>query len=294
MKNLRRNFERLCYNHRSSGVPNLMLWIAIGNLIVYFFSLVDRTNLLYTLLCFSRDRIFHGQVWRLFTYIFTYLLDARGFNLLLLLISLFCYYQIGRMLEQQWGTLRFNLYYLCGIVLMDIGALALNVQATTSYLNLTLFLAIATIVPDMRFLLFYIIPVKAKYFAWFYFAMTIYDLLRGILTMLAALRYTVYLGWLFPLIALANYFLFFGKDVMNVMPDFIRYHRPRRPSGPQPNPNWAKHYRSKTGEKPYRHKCTVCGRTDTDYPNLEFRYCSRCKGYHCYCMDHINNHVHIQ
>ena len=271
-----------------------MLWIAIGNLIVYFFSLVDRTNLLYTLLCFSRDRIFHGQVWRLFTYIFTYLLDARGFNLLLLLISLFCYYQIGRMLEQQWGTLRFNLYYLCGIVLMDIGALALNVQATTSYLNLTLFLAIATIVPDMRFLLFYIIPVKAKYFAWFYFAMTIYDLLRGILTMLAALRYTVYLGWLFPLIALANYFLFFGKDVMNVMPDFIRYHRPHRPSGPQPNPNWAKHYRSKTGEKPYRHKCTVCGRTDTDYPNLEFRYCSRCKGYHCYCMDHINNHVHIQ
>ena len=39
---------------------------------------------------------------------------------------------------------------------------------------------------------------------------------------------------------------------------------------------------------------TVCGRTDTDYPNLEFRYCSKCNGYYCYCMDHINNHVHIQ
>ena len=34
-------------------------------------------------------------------------------------------------------------------------------------------------------------------------------------------------------------------------------------------------------------------RTDTDYPNLEFRYCSKCNGYYCYCIDHINNHVHI-
>ena len=62
----------------------------------------------------------------------------------------------------------------------------------------------------------------------------------------------------------------------------------------EPNPDWAKNYRSSTGERPYRHKCTVCGRTDTDYPNLEFRYCSKCKGYCCYCIDHINNHVHIQ
>ena len=43
----------------------------------------------------------------------------------------------------------------------------------------------------------------------------------------------------------------------------------------------------------YRHKCEVCGRTDTDYPDLQFRYCSRCVGYHCYCEDHIFNHTHI-
>ena len=62
----------------------------------------------------------------------------------------------------------------------------------------------------------------------------------------------------------------------------------------RPNPGWANKYRSSTGEKPYRHKCTVCGRTDTDFPYLEFRYCSRCSGYYCYCQDHINNHEHIQ
>ena len=43
----------------------------------------------------------------------------------------------------------------------------------------------------------------------------------------------------------------------------------------------------------YRHKCAVCGITDADDPNMEFRYCSKCDGYYCYCMNHINNHVHI-
>ena len=50
------------------------------------------------------------------------------------------------------------------------------------------------------------------------------------------------------------------------------------------------HHEMKT--KPYTRKCEVCGRTDADYPDLEFRFCSRCEGYHCYCLDHISNHVH--
>ena len=96
---------------------------------------------------------------------------------------------------------------------------------------------------------------------------------------------------------LLNYLLFFGSDVKNILPDALRYRQRKnyRTTGTsaRPNANWAGSYHSKTGEKPYRHKCTVCGRTDTDYPNLEFRYCSKCNGYYCYCIDHINNHVHI-
>ena len=51
---------------------------------------------------------------------------------------------------------------------------------------------------------------------------------------------------------------------------------------------------STTVKAPYTHKCTVCGKTDVDSPDLEFRYCSRCNGYHCYCQEHISNHTHIQ
>ena len=107
--------------------------------------------------------------------------------------------------------------------------------------------------------------------------------------------------------ALLNYFLFFGADCINVLPEFLqqKLRRSGRRTNNQPNPNWAKAYKrtERRGDKSktkvvdapaYRHKCAVCGRTDVSNPELEFRYCSRCAGYYCYCQDHINNHAHIQ
>ena len=297
LKKLRRNFERFCYNHKHWGIPNLMLYVAIGNVIVYFLTLIDSSELAYSLLCFNKDAILHGQVWRLFTYVFTYMLDGGVVSTALSLLMLFFYYQFGKMFEQQWGVLRFNLYYLSGILLMDVGALLLNGYANVADLNLTLFLAVATLLPELQFLVFFIIPIKARYLALVYIGLTLINVVEGFAFMLRLLNSgTVYLSWLLPFFALANYFLFFGSDIRNILPDSLRYRRSRPKKSQrtaQPNPNWAQNYRSKSGEKPYRHKCTVCGRTDTENPSLEFRYCSRCNGYYCYCMDHINNHVHI-
>ena len=106
---------------------------------------------------------------------------------------------------------------------------------------------------------------------------------------------------LFPLVALSNYFLFFGKDVLNVVPVSWRINASRlfkkkpKKSGTIPFPNAGSYEASTANVKaPYIHRCTVCGRTDTSHPELEFRYCSRCKGYFCYCEDHISNHNHVQ
>ncbi len=292
MKDLRRRFERFCLKNRNKGIPNLMLVIAIGNLAVYVLSLIDPSNVVYRYLCFSRSAILHGQVWRLVSYIFTYLLDTRGWSFFLAAVSLFCYYQFGRILESYWGAFRFNLYYLTGILLTDLAALLLGSGADAGALNLSLFLAVATIAPEAKVLLFFVIPIKMKYMAWVYLGFTAVNIfsylqLYGVLTFY----------WLLPIVPLLNYLLFFGSDVRNILPDALRYrqHKNYRTTGTnaRPNANWAKGYQSKTGERPYRHKCTVCGRTDTEYPNLEFRFCSKCNGYYCYCIDHINNHVHI-
>lgn len=291
MKNLRTRFNRLCYKHRNKGIPNLMLYLSIGSALCYLMSAMAGNYTLYDWLYFDRELILQGQIWRLFTYPLTY--GIGDSNLLLVAISILCYYSLGRAMENIWGTLKFNLFYLTGVVMMDVYCLIFGGQADVYYLNLSLFLSYATLFPQSQFLLLFFIPVKAWIFA-------LIDLL---LVLWGLLMYPFPYN-LFSVISLANYFLFFGKDVLNVIPMSWRinarrlfHKKPRKKSGPKvvsfPN---AGSYEASTAKPkaPYTHKCTICGRTDVDAPDLEFRYCSRCRGYYCYCIDHINNHEHIQ
>ncbi len=286
MKNLRQRFERFCFKNRDKGIPNLMLYISLGTALVYLFTQFSGNYYLYSLLYFDRDLILQGQVWRLISFPLVY--DTN--NLLLTAITLFCYYSIGRAMENLWGTLRFNLFYLSGVLMMDIYCMIFGGYADVYYLNLSLFLSYATMFPDAHFLLFFIIPVKAWIFA----------LLDLVLVLFGLIAYP-FPANLFSVISLANYFLFFGKDVLNVIPLSWRINTKRlfkkKPKGAKvvPFPN-AGSYEATTAsvKEPYTHRCTVCGRTDMSNPELEFRYCSRCKGYHCYCIEHINNHEHIK
>ena len=288
MKNLRRQFELFCYKNRTKGIPNLMLYIALGTAVVYLMSDISRNAMLYKLLYFDRELILQGQIWRLITYPLTY----RTNSLMLTAISLYCYYSLGRAMENIWGTLRFNLFYLTGVVMMDVYCMLFGGTASVTYLNLSLFLSYATLYPDAHFLLFFIIPVKAWIFALFDLIIVLADLI------MYPFPYN-----LFSVISLANYFLFFGKDVLNVLPMSWRINA-RRLFKKQP----VQQTRAKviqfdagsyeatkaTPNAPYTHRSTICGKTDVSHPDLEFRYCSRCKGYYCYCEDHISNHSHIQ
>ena len=293
MKSLRRKFNQFCYQNRNKGIPNLMLYISIGTAIVYVLSQMDKSNTLYNALCFDRGLILQGQVWRLFTYVFTF----NAGNVLFMLVSLLCYFSLGRAMEHIWGTFRFNLFYFTGVVMMDIFCMLFGgFRADVYYLNMSLFLGYATLYPNAGFLLFFIIPVKAWIFALFDLIITFSDVVR--LTVAGLFPYN-----LFPLIAIANYFLFFGKDVVNVIPLSWRINAGRlfkkkpgtKKTGTVPFPT-AGSYQATTAKvlAPYTHKCTVCGRTDVTNPELEFRYCSRCNGYHCYCEEHISNHTHIE
>ena len=285
VKNLRRQFDIFCYKNRDKGVPNLMLYITIGTAIVYLMSSFANNYVLYNLLCFNRTAILHGQIWRLVSYPLTYQIT----NPLLMLISLFCYYSIGRAMENLWGTLRFNLFYLTGVVMMDVYCLIFGGQASVTYLNLSLFLSYATLYPDAQFLLFFIIPIKAWLFALFDLAIVLLDLVT------LPFPYNF-----FSVISIANYLLFFGRDVLNVLPRSWRIKAGRMlkkkttHSKAKVIPFHASAAPEAAQKQPYTHRCTVCGRTDISNPELEFRYCSRCKGYYCYCEDHINNHSHIQ
>ena len=289
MKNLRRKFDIFCFKNREKGIPNLMLYLCVGTALVYFISDMTGNYVLYDWLVFDRDLILQGQVWRLFSYAIT----TYNGNILSQLLYLVCYYSLGRAMENVWGTLKFNFFYLTGILMMDVYCLIFGCQADVYYLNQSLFLSYATLYPDSSFLLFFIIPVKAWVFA-------LFDLLIVVFGLIAyPFPYN-----LFSVISLANYFLFFGKDVLNVLPISWRVNarrlfrkKSKTTAGPKvvPFPN-AGSYEASTAKvkAPYTHKCVICGRTDLSDPDLEFRYCSRCNGYHCYCQDHISNHTHVE
>jgi hypothetical protein len=329
LRKLRNRFERFCFQHQKWGIPNLMLYITIANALVYLFCMVTKDLTLYYALCFDRGLILQGQVWRLFTYIFTlgYVDLSRSqtviFDVFSTLLMLYCFFALGRAVESAMGTFKFNLYYLSGILMMDIfgmifgGMSWLNldgkfifVQSDFSslfsgnmafFLYLSLVLCFSTLHPNAQFLLLYIIPIKAWVLAVVDLAFTLYDVI------VLSIPYFYFPYNLFPLIAIANYFLFFGKDFVNVFPDSWRINARRlvrrgkqkvsRTEKPKvvPFPT-AGAYQSSAAKarEAYTHKCTVCGRTDVSDPQLEFRYCSRCSGYHCYCQDHISNHSHIQ
>ena len=279
MKNLRRQFELFCYRNRDKGIPNLMLYIVLGTAVVYVMSQMSGNYFLYNLLVFNRSLILQGQIWRLITYPLTYNIS----NLLLMAVSLFCYYSLGRVMEQVWGTLRFNLFYFTGVAMMDIWCMIFGGQASVTYLNLSLFLGFATMYPDSQFLLFFIIPVKAWLFALIDLGIVLMDLI----TMPFPYNF-------FSVISLANYFLFFGKDVLNLVPrSWQAKFKSRGSRKSQPK---VIHFDGEKVKKTpdYTHRCTVCGRTDVTNPEMEFRYCSRCHGYYCYCQEHINNHTHIE
>lgn len=313
MRKFYRSFERFCFRHRDKGIANLMLYIVIGSGFLSFFSLANGGAEIYQLLMFDKAMILKGQVWRLITWLFT---DTLSSNPLLNVLFLYFFYRLGRTVENTIGTFKFNLFYLGGMVLMDIFAMIfcptqpVIIQGTVAtpdffsyvvygsmayYLHLSLVLAFATSFPDSQFMIFFIIPIRAWVMA------LVYLVLVGINVYNMCYPINLLPHALFPLVGLLNYFLFFGPDMTNLLPLSwrARLKRRRAPArgrpaagGPIPFPG-GRTVRQNT-QAAYNHRCTVCGRTDVTNPELEFRYCSRCNGYHCYCQDHISDHTHIQ
>lgn len=278
MKWFSRKVDMFCYKHPRFGINNLMLYVVIGNVIVWLFSLMDTTGMLVNMLCFSPYHILHGQVWRLLT--FALIPNSTGF---LALIFFYFYYFIGRTLEDRWGTARFNLYFFTGIILTVVYGFVLyfttgnNYGIGAEYIYMSMFFSFAAMFPDMQVLLFFIIPIKMK---WLAIVDAVYFII-GIVQTPFPLN-------LLPIVAVLNFLLFCGDSLLDV---FRRGTRRKKGAVNFKREVHRIQYEQKV--KPYNRRCEVCGRTDTDYPDLEFRYCSRCQGYHCFCIDHINAHQHF-
>lgn len=288
MKKLYDGVQRFCAAHPRFGIPTLMRVIVIGNVAVYVLMLLTQANDANALsfLTFNLNALLHGEVWRLVTFVFVPAYSSP----FALLISLYFYYWIGSTLERQWGTAKFNLYYISGALLTVLGVVLASLitgnpyltAAGTGYVNLSMFFAFAFLFPDTTVLLFFILPVKMKWLAYLDGALFAFDIIKAI----GAHNWA---GVVLPIVALLNFAVFIWPEV-HYLKERAKYQNSRKTvQFRQAQQQQAK----QAQQQGYRHKCAVCGRTDTDYPDLQFRYCSKCVGYHCFCQDHIFNHVHF-
>jgi len=246
------------------AIHGLMKYIVAANLAVFLLNVIS-PGLAENLMLIP-EAVMAGQVWRIFTFI----LIPPATSAFWILFTLYFYYIIGMGLEQAWGSFKFNIYYLVGMIATIIVSLIGGSPATGTFINLTLFLAFASIYPNHEVLLFFILPVKMKYLAIFDAVLLAQQFIMGGVGIK-----------LMILASLANYFIFFGKDFIELFKTKKKVKKNKE--------------RFKVIEmKDYvRHRCTVCGITERDDPNMEFRYCSKCSGHKEYCMNHLKNHEHI-
>lgn len=283
LSKLSKAIDRFCYKHPRFGINNLMLYIVAGNVIVYLFAVMDQTGNFLSYLYFNPALILKGQVWRLITFIF---IPSSG-GVFYTVLKLYLYYFIGSSLEREWGPGKFTIYYFSGVLLSAIyGLVAGAVLGSyalyffdSSFVNLSMYFAFAVLFPDTYLRVFFIFPIKVTFLAIIAAAYFVVEMVM-----------LPFPEMLLPLIAILNFFIFCGADLIQLI-------RPSVKSKRKASYEFKAKVRTATYEqnsKEYRNKCSVCGKTDTEYPDLEFRYCSRCDGYHCFCAEHINNHEHFK
>ena len=249
------------------------------------------------------------QFWRLFTWVFSPPGDLNFVGILMIFILIL----FGQQIEQAMGTFMFNLYifgawfwntvimlgisiyfYANGSILgmMDVGIRAMY------FFDYGLFLAFALMYSDARVLFMFFIPIRAFWVAVIDMGLMAYEFMwtPSTLNRGSIIAYLV------------NFFIFYlimgrgvGMRSSNSKAAAKRRKRDydRRVENLSRQINGEADRRHKAQQMGYpsnitKHKCAICGRTERDGDDLEFRFCSKCNGNYEYCNEHLFTHEHVK
>ena len=287
---LRRKLEKY-------AIPNLTFYLIICYGIGYLMQYLVPAGYQYLML--DPFLVLKGQVWRLVTWI---LIPPDSSNIFFVLITLYLYYSLGGLLERIWGTYKYNVYLFSGLLFTILGAFVLcgysvlmGAQPTiytglyllnngsavyfgqfsTYYINMSIFLACAASIPDVQVLLMFIFPIKVKWLGIVYGIILLVNCIQGGIA-----------TWIVVIFSLLNFLVFFlrSKGKMHLSVGQIKrqqeFHQKMRSAGQTKGIT--------------RHKCAICGRTELDGDDLEFRFCSKCNGNYEYCQYHLFTHEHVK
>lgn len=281
------------------AIRNLSFVLVLCYAVGYVLQLAGGGGLVLSYLTLNPYAILHGQIWRLVTWV---LIPPSSGGLFFTLLMLYFYCSLGTSLERTWGTYRYNVYLFQGMLFTIAGSFllmgycylfkpeismlgaALTIDTpreyftviamvfSTYYINMSIFLAFAATFPDAQVLLMFIIPIRVKWLGIIYAVMLTFQFIGS----------TVY-GKFAIGASLLNFIVFFltSRNMMHLNPKQI--HRRQE---------FKRDVRRSTGIT--KHKCAICGRTEVDSPQMQFRFCSKCDGNYEYCEEHLYTHTHVK
>jgi hypothetical protein len=257
---LERRFEKF-------AIPNLTIYL------IAVIAAVSGSSILFKLpyVPLTLDLLFTSQWWQVV--IFPFRVDD---SFLWLFITLYMLFFFGSSLEADMGDFRYNLFILIGVLSSIAAVLFLPYYIPPPgrvYIYIAVFLAVTYRSPDTEILIFFILPVKLKFLAYIVLGLIAFSTFTGVRATGSA--------WpvLSPIVALANLIIFFGPEMYRnvVMRGKSASHRAKL----------------RSVETMTIHRCHICGITEREDPQMDFRYCAQCTD-HEYCRDHLENHEHIR
>lgn len=243
------------------AIPNLIRVITGFNALVFLLYRLVNPHII-EVLRLDPHAVMRGEVWRLVTYIFIPTLGGPVLDWLWAALYIWYLWWIGDGLESAMGSFRVNVFYILGMIGVTVGAFFTGAGFSTAMLNSTLFFAFARFYPEAIIYLMGLVPVKVKWLAWF----------SGFFLILGFLGN----GWdyrLAVIVAFANYFIFFGRDIFQ---DAVHRHEVHN--------RRTRFESARRSDEEAMHRCAVCGRTELAHPELEFRVSRDGQEY---CLEHL-------
>ena len=240
-------------------------------------------GLYYNFMALDFNKIMHGQIWRLFTFILAPGSLSGFFDILFFVITVHIYYLFGHSLENIWGAFRFNMYFIGGIILTVLGELILFIATGQSvyyggmsYLYQSMFFAFCVLFPEERFLIYFVFPIKAKVLA-------ILDAVLLIVNLIQYMTIGAYAYCVAIVVSMLNFLLFFYayKGLDRYSPRQVKRRKEFKRQTMRP-------------QGVTKHQCAICGRNEMTNPELSFRFCSKCNGNYEYCEEHLFTHEHVR
>ena len=297
------------------AIPHLMLYLIICYVAGYILYISGNYQVL-SLLSLNAEMICRGQIWRIVTFVIQ---PPTSSSIFFFAITLYFYYVLGSNLEKLWGSFKFNVYIFSGLIFNVLAVLVIywifgiSISMTLYYVNLSLFLAFAMECAESVFMLFFIIPIKAKWLAAISGAYFVATVVIGYIGAFVTIPLNIRIGLASfgigsspeqataALIAMANFLVYFFVLMKKRFKNKSRnrdYSKRFNNAGGYYSASSNKAdssqgtVREEKKEKKASHKCVVCGKTDLDDEDEVFRYCSKCRGVYEYCSEHIRNHEH--